>query len=245
MPEEKTSFLWVVIPVVVVVLIGVVAVFTRGDNNSINQVDQGGTLDVTANFEDHATGSVDAPVTIVEYADFQCPACATYHSTLKQVREQFSDDQLRMVFRHFPLVQIHPNAIPAARASEAAHLQDKFWEMHDILFERQIEWSSGNNANSLFENYAEEIGLDVNKFVEDYKSKEVDNLVDEQLDSARKLGLNSTPTFLLNGKRIQPRSGEDFVGLILQEIGSKQTEGAVEVEAVDIAPVEIKTKSAE
>jgi protein-disulfide isomerase len=167
------------------------------------------------NTDDWSKGAIGANVTLIEYADFQCPACKSFYPILQSLEEKYND-RVKFVYRHFPLIQIHPNAFPAARASEAAGLQGKFWEMHDLLFENQNTWSGTNrNVESIFEGYAEEIGLDIEKYKSDYGSSEVNQAVTDDLNSANRLGLNSTPSFLLDGKKIQvPRSLEAFEALL-------------------------------
>ena len=112
------------------------------------------------------------PLRIVEFADFQCPACRSYYPLLLEVFEAYRD-RISFVYRHFPLKQIHFNAEPAAWASEAASRQGKFWEMHNLLFEKQNEWSTPTDLKKTFGDYAELLGLDKQKFLTDLDSKEV------------------------------------------------------------------------
>ncbi len=202
----KGGLMWIFIPVIVLVIIaGAILFSNKGDNSS------GGDF----SFDDHAKGDKDASVVLVEYADFQCPACGAYYPLVSDLRDSFSDSQLRIVFRHFPLSQIHPNAVSASRAAEAAGLQGKFFEMHDIIFENQSKWSSVPRPQSLFESYAGEIGLDVDQYKKDFSGSAVRLAVEQQAASANKFGLNSTPSFLLNGVKIDnPRSLDEFVAVV-------------------------------
>ncbi len=152
--------------------------------------------------DDWVEGNASATVTLVEYGDFQCPACGAYYPLVKQLSEEFKD-QLRIVFRHFPLTQIHPNAMASARAAEAAGSQGKFWEMHDALFENQKAWSTETNPASTFESYATKIGLNVDQFKKDRGSKEVDAKIDRDRSSGNTLGVQGTPTFFLNGQKLK------------------------------------------
>src|SRR5690606_2501503 len=112
---------------------------------------------------EHIKGTPDASVTLTEYADFQCPACGQFHSIMKTVEERYGD-RLAIEFKHFPLTSIHPYAMPAAKAAEAAGVQGKFFEMHDKLFEDQAAWSQSGTPQVFFNKYAEELGLDVALF---------------------------------------------------------------------------------
>lgn len=155
----------------------------------------------------HVLGATSAekPVVLVEFSDFQCPACRASQPTLRQLKEQY-EDKVKLVFRHFPLEQLHANARLAAQASEAAANQGKFWQMHDLLFERQTEWSESSveQARAQFTEYAQGIGLDTDSFQADLDAEKTRQAVDEDLQEARKLGLNATPSFFLNSELISP-----------------------------------------
>ena len=152
-------------------------------------------------------------MTLLEYSDFQCPACGVYFPIVKQLLEDHPDD-VRFVYRHFPLRSIHAKAQLAGQASEAAGLQDKFWEMHDILFERQSVWVNGDHEE-LFVSYAQELGLNVEQFKNDLESPDTKNKVDGDYLSAVGAKLNSTPSFFVNGRKItNPRTYEEFKILI-------------------------------
>lgn len=167
---------------------------------------------------EHTKGPADASVRLVEYSDFQCPACRAYYPLMKALGEEFPND-LEIVYRHFPLERIHQNANAAGRAAEAAGVQGRFWEMHDWIFERQDEWSKVPDPTNLFAGYAVSIGLDENKFRADMNSQAARDKVQDDLDSGTASLVNSTPTFFLNMEKIQnPRSYEEFRTLILQHI---------------------------
>ncbi|OHA88423.1 MAG: hypothetical protein A2653_02440 [Candidatus Zambryskibacteria bacterium RIFCSPHIGHO2_01_FULL_43_25] len=168
--------------------------------------------------QDHIKGAGEnARVTIVEWSDFQCPACQTYYPVLSQLVEDFPSD-VRVIYRHFPLRQIHANANNSALVSEAAALQGKFWEMHNALFDNQEEWS-GSRDIAFFDKYASAIGLDIEKYKTDLKSEAAADKVANDLKEALRLNLNSTPTMFVNGKKIaNPNSYQEFVDLIAKEI---------------------------
>ena len=157
---------------------------------------------------------------MVEYSDFQCPSCASYQPIIEALLNDFPND-LRFVYRHFPLVAIHKNALSAAMAAEAAGLQGKFWEMHDLLFEKQAEWSQKSDPKDFFVGYAKELGLDEKEFISDFESKSLDEKLRSSLKEADSLGLSYTPTFFLDGREIKPRSYEEFKKLIEEELKSK------------------------
>jgi protein-disulfide isomerase len=151
--------------------------------------------------EDHSVGKEDAPVTLVEYSDFQCPACASYHPLVKQLIKELSTSTLRFVARHFPL-PMHENAEEAARAAEAAGKQNKYWEMHDLLFERQNFWEQETNPDQKFLSYAELLGLNTTTFVADYNSSDVKSRIQRVVIGGEAAGVDRTPLFFLNGQRV-------------------------------------------
>ncbi|HEV7798341.1 MAG TPA: thioredoxin domain-containing protein [Pyrinomonadaceae bacterium] len=151
------------------------------------------TIPLTA--RDHVLGPADAPVTLIEYGDFECPYCAAAHVIIKKVLEIMSD-QLRFAFRHFPLTQIHPHAESAAEASEAAGAQGQFWEMHDLLFENQPMLDPPHLVA-----YAQELGLDLKRFVRELEEGVYRQRVREDFLGGVRSGVNGTPAFFINGDR--------------------------------------------
>lgn len=164
-------------------------------------------------------GSTSKGVTLVEYGDFQCPACAQYYPLIKQLKTTYAND-VSFRFANFPLVQIHPNAMAGARAGQAAALQGKFWEMHDLLYENQTAWSSGSNPTPFFNQYAKQIGLDTAKFTTDMAKASTLETINADVAEAQSFGADSTPTFVLNGKKLSPNPNtlEGFTKLIDQAI---------------------------
>lgn len=169
-------------------------------------------LEVVA--DDHSKGNPNAPIVLIEYLDLECSVCATYYPLMKDLAEEFGEEVL-IVNRYFPLIG-HKNAMNASLAVEAASKQGKYFEMHDLLFEKQTEWGGKQfSERGLFDKYALEIGLNMDQFKNDIDSSEVRERVQRDLDSGRDLGVNSTPTFYLAGEKIpNPRSLEDFRTLI-------------------------------
>lgn len=167
---------------------------------------------------DNVKGSRESKVVLVEYSDFQCPACAAYYPLVKEAAKEFGGEA-QFVYRHFPLSQIHGNAELAARAAEAAGKQGRFWDMHDMIFEKQSEWALEKNARELFTHYAESLGLDLERFGQDIDSSEVAAKVSDDYQGGLNSRVNSTPTFFLNGQKLQnPRSYDEFRTIIRKAI---------------------------
>ena len=146
--------------------------------------------------ERHVRGSSDAPVTIVEYADFECPYCGQAEPTIRELLAGEDRDELRYVFRHLPLTDVHPHATMAAEAAEAAGAQGRFWEMHDRLFEHQDALTTKD-----LRRHAEALGLDVERFAEDLRTRAWAPRVREDVQSADESGVSGTPSFFVNGRR--------------------------------------------
>lgn len=154
----------------------------------------------------HTTGTSTAPVTIVEFSDFQCPACAAAQPIVKNVMSKYAG-QVKLVYRHFPLTQIHPYAYPAAQASEAvasltASDSGKFWQYHDVLFAKQTEWSGQKSADAVrdkFIQYAVEVGIDKTQFSERMSGSQVQSLVSDDMKVGNQVGITFTPSFIVNG----------------------------------------------
>jgi protein-disulfide isomerase len=199
---------WIVIAIIVAVLLG-------GSVWYSSQVGQEGNEGII--FEPHYKGNPAAAVTLVEYSDFQCPACAAFQPVLEDVIGQFGDS-LRIEFKHFPLIDIHSLAEPAARAAEAAGQQGAFFEFHDLLYANQEAWAKSPNPAGMFIQYAEELGLDVDKFKSQSRASMIRDRVREDLQEARSLGLTGTPSFFLNGERMSFLTYEEFINQIEQAI---------------------------
>ena len=177
-------------------------------------VDTTTPAEIVVSDTDHIRGALDGKITLVEFGDFQCPACGAYEPL---VRKLVVDNAgiLKVVFRHFPLTPIHQNALLAAKASESAGLQGKFWEMHDILYDKQSEWSGALNARDIFINYASILKLDQAKFISGLENKSIEEKILAEFKEGVKLGVQGTPTFFVNGKKIDsPKSIEDFDKII-------------------------------
>ena len=151
--------------------------------------------------EQHEKGNVDSKIEIVEFSDFQCPACAGAEAMVDQLILDF--DNIKVVYKHYPLNSIHPNAHLAAAASESAGIQGKFWEMHDVLFENQSAWSNSINPKKIFIGYAKDLGLDVNQFVADLENESVLAKIENDIADGDEAGVKGTPSFYVNGVYIE------------------------------------------
>lgn len=177
--------------------------------------------------DDWKIGNPSASVTIIEYADFQCPACAATSPLLARVMDEYGD-QVQLVYRYFPLNSIHPNADIAARAAEAAGHQNKFWEMHNMLFANQNAWSSLSNPTDTLVTYATSLDLNIDQFKADLTSSEIRDRVNRDLKSAEQAGLTGTPSIFVNGQQLSPNPGsfdlwQDIVEAELAKVSQTPT----------------------
>lgn len=174
----------------------------------------------TISDSENVKGDKTAKVTLIEYSDFQCPACSSYYPILKKVNDELGA-QVRFAYRHFPLSQ-HKNAKLASTVAEAAGKQGKFWEMHDMIFQNQSDWSEEKNASVIFAKYATDLNLNLEQFQKDLSSEEIKAKIESDYKSGIRAGVNSTPSFFLNGKKMeqnQTRNYEDFKNAIEQSLG--------------------------
>jgi protein-disulfide isomerase len=191
---------WIIVGIIAVLLIGG-SIWYAGVSSE--QYNEGITV------APHIKGNPDAAVTLLEYSDFQCPACAQFQPYVDDILAQYGD-QLRFEYKHFPLMQIHPLAEPAARAAEAAGQQGKFFEFHDLLFINQDEWSKTINPAPFFVKYAESLSLDMEAFAKAQRSSLLRERIQADFAEARSLGLTGTPSFYLNGERMQFQTFDEF-----------------------------------
>lgn len=186
-----------IVAVTLVLLVGAAFLFSKPqDTESTEAVTDTVLLQGT---KDHKVGSDSAKVTVVEFADFQCPACGAAHPIVKQISEEYKD-RVQFVYRHFPLPG-HRYAMDAAKAAEAAGKQNKYFEMADLLFTNQAEWSEANNAKEIFEGYAESLQLDMEKFRTDRDANTATSYIQKDQNDGLALGVNSTPTFYIDGEK--------------------------------------------
>lgn len=220
---------WIIFGVICVVLFGGLIFWSGRDRVDVSKVDTNKVLSGSAasgNIADRTFGDKDAKVVLIEYGDFQCPGCASAHSAVKAMSEKYKDN-LAFVFRNFPLTNIHPNARAASAAAETAGQLGKYWEMHNMLYENQDEWSSASTEDrtGIFAGYAERIGLDKKTFTAKLNdTASVSKKINFDLALGRKLNVSGTPTFYLNGKKLAENqySGEEALEKTLLEEFKKQ-----------------------
>jgi protein-disulfide isomerase len=166
--------------------------------------------------DDYSKGAKDGKVVLVEYLDFECEACKAYYPVLKQLEKDFPND-LKIVTRYFPL-QSHKNGMTAALAVEAAARQGKYYEMHDLMYENQPEWSEkALPSPDLFIKYAEKLNLDMNKFKEDAASESAKTRVTRDINEGTILGNSGTPSFFLDGKKLDNPGGLEGLKKLIEE----------------------------
>ena len=151
----------------------------------------------------HVRGNPDAPVTLEEFGDFQCPPCGQFAKFVDELLVEYHS-QVRLVFRNYPLAA-HQHALEAAQAAEAAGLQGKFWEMYDTLYREQKVWTDASDARGLFESYAGTLGLDVDQFKKDEDGDNVRERIDSDRALADFLGVKATPTLFINNRALEPK----------------------------------------
>lgn len=154
------------------------------------------------------TGNPTSKVTLTEFGDFQCPACKAFEPIMQKMRAEYGR-KVKIVFKHFPLKSAHPNALIAAKASEAAGAQGKFWEFHDILYENQDLWVQETDPTGKFIEYAKKLQLDVEKFKLDLKNKSFEDKINAQQDEGIQVGVQGTPSVYVNGTSLGVPSGFD------------------------------------
>jgi protein-disulfide isomerase len=195
--------------IIALIIIGLVAASKKHPTTSEVAI----PLPTPVTSADWIRGNPNAPVTMVEYADFECPACQAYYPVIEQVFDA-SSSTVRMVFREFPLPQ-HADAIPAAKAAEAAGNQGKFWDMFGLIYANGPDWDTLADPTSVFVGYAQKLGLNISQFTSDMNSAVIAKKISDSVTVGTAAGIDATPTFFLNGHRIQnPESYDEFITAI-------------------------------
>lgn len=204
---------WIIFTVIVVGVLGGVVWLNKSDD--VVFTGDAAKVITEGPIADHVYGSADQKVTLIEYGDFQCPGCGAMFTTVSQLKEAYKD-KLTFVFRNLPLTNIHPNALAAATAVEAAGLQGKYWEMHDLLYQSQQAWSSAdaNSRTTVFEGYASQLGIDMDKFKQDLSSKDIAAKISRDRTTSKTFAADSTPTFIIDGKKFDSTKSTDQEALI-------------------------------
>lgn len=180
----------------VIAIIAVVVLWKSREHNS-----------ASVNFPDQAdtTPTPTTVVTVEEFGDYQCEPCAQLHPGLKELKQQFGP-KLNLIFRNFPLSAIHKNALAAAQAAEAARMQNRFWEMHDLLYQNQALWKNEKRPGPMFVKFAGDLGLDTARFESDMANEQVRFRIEADRDAALRRDIEVTPTVLINGRKLRPEA---------------------------------------
>ncbi|MFZ2126065.1 MAG: thioredoxin domain-containing protein [Candidatus Microsaccharimonas sp.] len=200
---------WIIFGAAVVLLIGGLVVYSRITNPGVDIGSTNinafiGASDQNGQIADHTIGSNDSKVVLIEYGDFQCPSCGSAHPQVKALTDEYGD-KILFIFRNLPLTSIHPNARAAAGVAEAAGLQGKYWQMHDMIFENQDAWSSldSTKRTEVFTTYAETLELNKDQFLADLNSESVKKKISFDESLFKETGFTkSTPTFVLDGTKV-------------------------------------------
>jgi len=214
MKGETKLFLGIIIGTIAIVGIGI-AILSR----------PAGTQKVDASLlirpDSYKISTSSARVTLVEFSDFQCPACGAYYPVVQQVIKDFTGT-MNFVYRNFPLTDLHPNAQLAAQAAEAAGVQGKYWEMYGMLFTKQNDWSASSSVRDIFTQYAQTLGINVDQFKKDIDSDAVKNKIARDVADGNALGISGTPTFFLDGVKLDnPASLADFETAVKNAVSQK------------------------
>lgn len=206
--RQMSTRTWIIFGAICVVVFGGLIFWSGRDRVDVSKVDTNKILSGTEDsggIGDNVFGNKQSKVVLVEYGDFQCPGCGSAHPTVKSLSEKY-EGQLAFVFRNFPLTQIHPNARAAAAAVEAAGKQGKYWQMHNLVFESQDEWSNASTQDrgNLFAGYAAQVGLNKDEFMKvlNEQTDTFNKKINFDVALGRKIGVSATPTFYLNGKQL-------------------------------------------
>lgn len=204
----------------ILILIGGVFVMSKSAPTTKTPTSQKVDKAILIKKDSYAVGNPKSKVAVVEFADFQCPACASAQPVAKRIIEDYTG-KVYFQFRHYPLPQ-HRNAKLSAYVAEAAGVQGKFWEMHDMLYENQDEWGESNKPMEFFESYATKLKLDIEKLKEQIKKEDISKKIDRDIQDGGVAGVNSTPTFFVNGIQFRgvPQYA-DLQKLIDQELKKK------------------------
>lgn len=226
---------WIIFVSICVVVFGVLIFNKKSVDTTVNvdKIDAAKVItgDGKKEIADHVFGTTSAKVVMIEYGDFQCPACGSFYPGMHSLKEKYKD-QLTFVFRNFPLTAIHPNGLAASTAAEAAGLQGKWWQYHDKLYENQTAWSNvdASKRTDIFVSYAKELGLNTSTFKKDLESQKVADKIAKDQALGKKIGASSTPTLVINGKTLDqpewktPQALESTIRTAIKDSGQTLTQ---------------------
>lgn len=195
---------WIIFALLVIGIFGLIIWQNKSNEATSNFKGNANGIITEGAIADQVSGTRDGKVVLIEYGDYQCPACGSIYQPVKDLTELYKD-KLTFIFRNYPLTNIHPNALAASNAAEAAGMQGKFWEMHDKLYENQSAWGSVavDKREAVFSGYASELGINVDTFKKDLAGAEVSAKVARDRQTGKDIfKVNSTPTFILNGEKL-------------------------------------------
>ena len=213
----KRSLPFIIIALVLIAGVGIYFILSRKGNSTnstfVSATPQTSPTNITATPAQAAAPAssdgltkpnvkISSPVLLEEYGDYQCPPCGALYPDLKKIETEYGS-QVRFVFHYFPLAKMHKNAMAAARAAEAARLQNKFWDMHDRLYRNQKEWSDVEDPRPIFLSYAQQLGLKADQFRSDMDSNRVEQAIDADMQRGQSLGVTGTPTVLIEGYQLR------------------------------------------
>ncbi len=223
--ETNKTTIWFIVGFVVLIIGGLViaGIYSSGSSSTSSSGTFTATTVPAITGADWQEGNPKAKVSLVEYGDFECPACGAYFPIVQQIISNYSSTVL-FVFRNYPLYQVHPDAGISAQAAEAAGLQGKYWQMNNLLYEKQNDWSSTSPdqvVSKFFDGYAQSLGLDVNKFNQDISSNAVLNKIQADVAGGNSAQIDHTPTYFVNLTQIQnPASYSDFATVLDQAVAA-------------------------
>lgn len=210
------------------ILIGIAAAVIIGGSallwSSPSPIQPGKILDEQSLIRENSyrTGSDTAKVKIVEFGDFQCPACAKINPTIRTIKETYKDNpNVSIIFRHFPLTDIHANAFISSEAAEAAGAQGKFWEMFDALYTNQGQWEKSTDPLPIFTLYAQQLGLNIETFKDAIQNHVYEDIINTDIADGEKIGVNATPTFFINGEKQETIPTTEAFNNKIQELLAK------------------------
>jgi|GEM_PF-3014971 len=218
--ENKLIFGTVIATIIFIGLI-FIFIFSTSDNKELNTE----TIhEFLIRDDTYLDGNPNASISLVVFEDFQCPACQIYNIDIIKIRQEFSND-IKFAFRHYPIINIHQNALIASLAAESAGAQSLFYKYADLLYEKQEEWSdldSNDKIIDLFINYAKELGVkDLAKFKNDILNKTYENKINRDVEDGNSIGINATPTIFLNDKQIYNPTYDNIKKEILQILNNQ------------------------
>jgi protein-disulfide isomerase len=186
--------------ILVAVVAGMIGLFVIANKSADSGPPPTGDKTKIVRDSSHQEGS--GPVQLVEFGDYQCPACGAAYPNVQQIMKDY-DGKVTLYFRNFPLSQVHKNAVAAAEAAEAAGDQGKYWQMHDKLYEAQKDWSEDVDPTTKFVGYAKDLGLDTDKFKTAIQAEQFKRVIDQDTADGTALSIDSTPTFYVNGTKLE------------------------------------------